>query len=155
MKKLLLALLSLALLLGLSACGTKDDSANTPSTKGEALVELFKSLDTSASLEDIASQISEKQNTGVDLNMIMPVETGWLNGFSSDVLGFDEGYVVSPMMSQPYIVYLFKTADSKALIAELEEKHDLRWNICTSADEMVTAEKDGIVFFAMVNNSEE
>ncbi len=79
----------------------------------------------------------------------MPVEPGYLNGFDSEVEGFAEGTMFGPWIgSIPFIGYVFTVADASAIdafMATLKDKADLRWNICTSADELqVTAIGDKV-----------
>ena len=83
------------------------------------------------------------------------VEPGWLSGFSEDVTGFTKGVVVAPIIgSIPYIAYVFESEDPEALLKELDEKHNMRWNICTEADEKVSAIKGNLVFYIMCSNEE-
>lgn len=71
----------------------------------------------------------------------MPVEEGLLNGFgNAEIKGFKKGVMFAPMIgSMPFIGYVFEVKSEKAgktLIKNLKKNADLRWNVCTSADEM-------------------
>ena len=59
----------------------------------------------------------------------------------------------APMIGTiPFIGYVFTLSDASqasSLIATLKANADLRWNICTSADEMVAGSSGNKVFFVM------
>ena len=84
----------------------------------------------------------------------MPVEEGLLSGFdNTEIKGFKSGAVFMPMIgSIPFIGYVFELenqADIPAFISTLKESANLRWNICVTADEMVTGSVGNKVFFVM------
>lgn len=83
----------------------------------------------------------------------MAVEPGFLNGFSAEIEGFAEGAMFSPMIgSIPFVGYIFNLeegADTAAFMETLKSNADLRWNICTQADEMVCEAEGQTVFFVM------
>lgn len=81
----------------------------------------------------------------------VPVEPGFLNGFSSEITGFSKGVMFGPNIGTiPFIGYLFEVdTDVNAFIQTLKDNADLRWNICTSADEMVVDSIGNTVFFLM------
>ena len=58
-----------------------------------------------------------------------------------------------PMIgSIPFIGYVFELKDEtdvNQFISTLKSNADLRWNICTEADEMVVCSVDKKVFFVM------
>ncbi len=84
----------------------------------------------------------------------MNVEPGLLNGFSNEeITGFVEAAIFAPMIgSIPFVGYVFRVdegTDAQAFADSLEEKGNLSWNICTTADELVTAVSGSLVFFVM------
>lgn len=85
----------------------------------------------------IASEIgadSVLSDISVETDTVNP---GYLNGFDGDILNFTEGAVIMPFISSiPFVAYVFKANDTTALFNELSEKVNLRWNVCTEADEM-------------------
>ena len=85
--------------------------------------------------------------------MTMPVEEGYLNGFSEEITGFEEGANFGPVIGTiPFVGYVFKLsadADVDSFMNTLKEKSDLNWNICTSADEKVCTSEGTTVFFTM------
>ncbi len=84
---------------------------------------------------------------------VTSIEEGWLPGFSEDITGFTEGYTFGPIVSTiPFIGYVFEL-DSKDSVdtftEDLQNKANLRWNVCTEADEMIITSYDNVVFFVM------
>ena len=84
----------------------------------------------------------------------MEVEEGVLSGFDNyEVKGFKSGAVFMPMIgSIPFIGYVFELADGVSasdFVSNLKANANLRWNICVTADEMVTATSGNKVFFVM------
>lgn len=151
MKKLMTTLLCLLLL---ASCGTKQDDIPETSSEGTKQLKVFEKASESES--DIFKIGEALTKTDPELSLEMAeVEPGWLNGFSEDVTGFTKGVVVAPIIgSIPYVAYVFESEDPEALLKELDEKHNMRWNICTEADEKVSAIKGNLVFYIMCSNEE-
>ena len=151
MKKLMTTLLCLLLL---ASCGTKQDDIPETSSEGTKQLKVFEKASESES--DIFKIGEALTKTDPELSLEMAeVEPGWLNGFSEDVTGFAKGVVVAPIIgSIPYVAYVFESEDPEALLKELDEKHNMRWNICTEADEKVSAIKGNLVFYIMCSNEE-
>lgn len=90
--------------------------------------------------------------------MVAAVEPGLLNGFdNTEITGFEEGVVFSPMIGTiPFVGYVFtlaEDADMDAFVATLTESANMRWNVCTEADQMITETVGNKVFFLMCPNS--
>ena len=49
----------------------------------------------------------------------------------------------------PFVAYIFEVDNPKEFASTLKEQANLRWNICTEADEMQTSIVDNYVFFVM------
>lgn len=86
------------------------------------------------------------------------VEPGFLTGFdNTEITGFKEGAMFAPMIGTiPFVGYVFTLEDStnaSSFISTLKSSANLRWNICTSADEMVTGTAGNKVFFVMCPKS--
>lgn len=125
-------------------------------TKGETLKKDFEaSVGSYADINALVEHLVENEVCEF-MPAVMDVEEGFLNGFSAEINGFSKGVMFGPMIgSIPFIGYVFETEDADALVATLKANADLRWNICTSADEMVVTVKDNKVFFVMCSNAEE
>lgn len=135
---------------------TKPESPSQPEesdTVGLTLLSAFKSQSNSQDAYTIAKNLIS--------NPIIPfpgdavaVEPGLLPGFdNAEITGFKEGAMFAPMIGTiPFVGYVFTLesgVNSSDFIATLKASANLRWNICTSADEMVTGSSGDKVFFVM------
>ena len=88
----------------------------------------------------------------------MPVEPGVLMGFdNAEITGFSEGVMFSPMIGTlPFVGYVFVLEDGtdvESFIKTLEENANLRWNICTEAEEIVTGYVEGFDEWIMADDA--
>lgn len=179
MKKAVSMLLVLAMLCALCGCGKEKDAgapasseetatvrpegeepAETPggagseTTNGQTLLADFRARTDGGA--PTAAELAE----GIIGNEIIPfdgttaeVEPGFLPGFTEEITGFAEGCSFGPMIGTiPFVGYIFQLedgADVDAFMQNLKDKADLRWNICTAADEMVCDAAGNTVFFVM------
>lgn len=155
MKKLVSLFLAMTMALSLLACGggAKEEA---PTTVGGILAADFK-----AKVEENASLSAQELADALVTNEIipfagaaMPVEQGWLMGFGeAEITGFSEGVMFAPMIGTiPFIGYVFTLEDGtdvEGFVTTLKDNADLRWNICTEAEEMVTETVGNKVFFVM------
>ncbi len=138
---------------------TPETDTETSKTVGQALLSGFKS---GASNSASALSIAEALVTNEVLAPIgcgaMPVEEGYLTGFdNTEIKGFSEGAMFAPMIGTiPFVGYVFTLAEgtnASDFINTLKNAANLRWNICTSADEMVSGNVGNKVFFVMCPTS--
>ena len=161
MKRIFALSLALLLILALAACGGEKTGPGALTEPGEdaTLAEILEyDFQTRAAggetdLTALAEGILSNEEINFD-GLTMPVEPGLLMGFgNTEITGFDEGVMFGPVISTtPFVGYLFHldgSVDDDAFMEKLESSADLRWNICTSADEMLSSEKSDIVFFVM------
>lgn len=122
-------------------------------TKGAQLCTEFATrASKSDDIEAIAEELCSADISGYDC-LTMPVEEGFLNGFSSEIKGFNKGVMFSPSIgSIPFVAYIFETEDTEALKKTLLDNADPRWNICTEADETFAGVYKNYVFFVMLPN---
>lgn len=174
MKKVLIFLMAAVMMISFAACAkTPADEENTTEadiqlnieetseaavagdTVAQALAAEFKTI---AATETDAQAIADKLASSAVVSAIgpatMPVEAGLLNGFdNAEITGFDAGVMFAPMIGTiPFIGYVFTLADGAdvdAFVKTLEDNANLRWNICTEADEMVAVAEGNTVFFVM------
>ncbi len=149
--KLLLLALSAVFIFTLSGCNKSDK--NEPTTIAQSVVSDFqKKMKSSenSSTEVIANELLKNQILSFASGAV-PVEPGYLNGFSEEINGFTEGAMFGPIIgSIPFVGYVFRVDENQeAFIQMLKEKADLRWNICTQADEMVTSTYKNTILFVM------
>ena len=106
-----------------------------------------------ATAEELANKIMEHESIQF-MPMVAPIEEGFLSGFDNyEVKGFETGYFFGPGMGTiPFAGYIFTLADGadvEAFKAGLKDNANLRWNICTAAEEMVCENVGNTVFFLM------
>ncbi|MBR5535650.1 MAG: hypothetical protein IKU60_03280 [Clostridia bacterium] len=152
MKRLVTLLLVLIMALSLAACGGNKDEAKDL-TVAETLLKDFEERAESEDVQTIADGLLANEVIQF-MGGSMSVEPGFLTGFGEyEVKGFSEGVMFSPMIGTiPFVGYVFdleEGVDADEFIASLEENADLRWNICTEAEEMVSGKKGDKVFFVM------
>ncbi len=154
MKKILAVLLALILVLGTVACGSKDGGSEVkePETVGEHLLAAFHE-NPDGSAQEIADRLIAHEIIPFD-GATMPVEPGLLMGFNNaDIIGFEEGVMFAPMVGTiPFLGYVFvmeEGEDVDAFVEELKNSADLRWNICTEAEELTVEAVGDTVFFLM------
>lgn len=83
--------------------------------------------------------------------MVESIPEEFMPGFKNSVKGFSEGAMMVPVISsQPFIVYMFKTADAPKLMEDLKEQADMRWNICTEATVLMCEAYEDVVLFGML-----
>lgn len=150
MKKFIALLLCVFFLMSLVACGKKD------ATTGNALADDFVTRveeNENISAQELADAISKHESLSFEVAS-MPVEPGLLMGFgNTEITGFSEGVMFAPMVgSIPFLGYIFTLEEDKdvdAFVELLEQNADLRWNICTEAEETVITSVGKKVFFLM------
>ena len=176
MKKFIAILMSLVMVLAFAACSKTpvteetsteadvqveveetSEAAVSGETVAQALVAEFKAL---AATETDAQAIADKLAASAAVAAIGPaameleLEENYLSGFDNyEVNGFEKVVMVAPMMGTiPFVSYVFELAegtDAAAFVQGLEDNANLRWNICTQADEMASATEGNLVFFVM------
>ena len=133
-----------------------DNTEELAQSVGQTLLARFEEI-VNENPELTAEEIAAKMLEGDIVPfapMTMPIEEGLLSGFDeNEITGFSEGAMFSPMIGTiPFMGYIFtlpEDADVQSFITTLEESANLRWNICTEADEMVTGNVDTKIFFLM------
>ena len=133
------------------ATETPDEPATTEGTVGETLLATFKANSTGTA-QEIADLIMSNPIIPF-MPATMPIEGTELSGFNAEITGFEECVMFGPMIGTiPFIGYIFtlaEGADVEAFKTTLSDNANLRWNICTSAEEMVVESEGNTVFFLM------
>ena len=169
MKKFLTLLaLCVVLILTLTACGCSDapaqESGDVPVVEGDTLSadlanEVLYLVDTAE--DPTAQTLAEDFLAVAELPfeaMVLPVEPGLLTGFGNvEITGFSQGVMFGPSISTiPFLGYVFQLeegTDGAQFCQTLQEYCDLRWNICTEAEEVIAVEGGCCVFFLMCPSS--
>ncbi len=133
---------------------TAKPESEAPKTVGNILLKDFKAKAASASSALSLAEALIKNEIIPFMGGAMEVEQGLLQGFdNAEIKGFKEGAVFMPMIGTiPFIGYVFTLedgTDASSFIANLKANANLRWNICTTADEMVAGSVGNKVFFVM------
>ena len=146
-KLLLCGLLSVTMLAGCS------NNADEPTTVGGIMHKEFTEVVEGKTALEIAEALATSESLPF-MGGAMAIEEGFLSGFDNyEVKGFTEGAMFGPMMGTiPFVGYIFtleEGADVEAFKTSLKDNANLRWNICTTAEEMTVENEGNIVFFLM------
>lgn len=102
--------------------------------------------------EEIATELAANEAI-LFMSGAMPVEAGFLSGFSDEITGFESATMFGPMMgSIAFVGYVFELADGEdveAFKTKLNDLADPRWQICVAAEETVCESVGNLVFFVM------
>ena len=157
MKRIIALILTLCMVFALAACSSegKEDGekAERPDTLGNALLTDFeerKEANADITAQELADGIITNEKI-LFAPTTMPVEPGFLSGFSNEITGFSEGVMFAPMIgSIAFVGYIFEVdGDVDAFMENLKSNADLRWNICVEAEETVVGNVGNTVFFVM------
>lgn len=166
MKKVIAIVLALVVVIGLVACATtagNNDETTTLAdetttagtvTAAATFVEAFKAeaAKEGATANAIATALSTNETVAF-MPMVQDMEAGYLAGFDADITGFKACTAFMPMIGTiPFVSYVFELeadADADAFITTLKDNANLRWNICTAAEEMLVEKVGNFVFFVM------
>lgn len=133
------------------------DSSENGETVGQTLLKAFqeemKQTDTAPTAAELAQTLIS--NPIIEFfGESGTIEEGLLTGFgNTEITGFQEGAIFAPSISTiPFIGYIFvldENADVDVFTSTLKENANLRWNICTEAEELIVESVDHTVFFLM------
>lgn len=153
MKRIFAFLVAVMMIMSLCACG--EEPRPTYGAVGEPLVVSFEE-NADKSAQEIADLLLTNPNLGF-MGATMAVEEGALNGFgNAEITGFKEGVMFGPAIGTiPFIGYVFtldEDTNVKKFKENLEENADLRWNVCTEADELIVESEGDKVIVIMTPN---
>ena len=154
MKKLTSLALAIIMMFSLAACGGKEDDNKTVSASLVAEFTEIVKENGNLTTEEIAGKLAQNKAVEAISPMAMPIEPGFLMGFDNvEVTEFKSGAMFAPMIGTiPFIGYVFELeegADAEAFGKALESAANLRWNICSEADEMAWEAEGNKVVFVM------
>ena len=163
MKKVIAIVLALVVVIGLVACATVGGNDETTTleettagatTVASTFAAAFKAeaAKEGATANTIATALSTNELVAF-MPMVQDMEAGYLAGFDADITGFKACTAFMPMIGTiPFVSYVFELeadADKDAFVATLKDNANLRWNICTAAEEMVAETEGNFVYFIM------
>lgn len=101
-------------------------------------------------IEKVAKKIAENEVLEISVDVSQIKKGDYISGFQKEITDFKNAYVIRPMIGTiPFIAYIFEVRNANEFAEELKSNADLRWNICTEADEMHTVVNGDYVFFIM------
>ncbi len=164
MKKVIAIVLALVVVIGLVACATTagndetttltEETTAAATTVAATFTAAFKAeaVKEGATANAIATALSTNETVAF-MPMVQDMEAGYLAGFDADITGFKACTAFMPMIGTiPFVSYVFELeadADADAFITTLKDNANLRWNICTAAEEMLVETEGNFVFFIM------
>ena len=158
MKKFIALLLAAVMVLSLAACGNtgSEEEMKEPETVGEFICQDFWA-NSEGSAQEVADRLIQNEILPFEA-VTMPVEPGLLTGFdNAEITGFSEGVMFAPMMGTiPFVGYVFvleEGVDVTGFVETLGDNANLRWNICTEAEEMIVEAEGNNVLFLMCPKS--
>lgn len=180
MKKILALFLAMMLMLSAVACGNTEtengDTENggggdtgsaivTPAvddnTMGANIWNFFKTTleaTPDKTPEELATILIENTEIIPYMCGAMSVQPGLLTGFDNyKVTGFKKGAVFMPNIGTiPFVGYVFQLADNteaEAFLKKLSDNCNLRWNICSEAEQVVAGAYGNMALFVMCPKS--
>lgn len=160
MKKFKLILVTITLIFSaclISGCSqnkeVKEDTNQKEEKKSVAgvLTQQFKDeIKSENDIQKVATSIAKNKVLPIEVDVSVLGKEDYISGFQTEIKGFDQAVVIRPMIgSIPFIAYIFEIEDADGFSKKLKSNADLRWNICTEADDMEVAVVDHYVFFVM------
>ena len=143
MKKLFTVLLcGLIAMSLLSGCGSKTNE-DTPNTGDDQTTTDTSTADT------VGAALLNGFNEYVKANPEATAMDIANNAITNSVIPAELSLMTMEMEFVGYIFTLPADADVQAFMDSLTQNANLRWNVCTSADEMTVSHVDNTVFFLM------
>lgn len=160
MNKIKLIITVIAVVIGLcliTSCAKVENVNNNQEGKdGEKSVvtilsEQFKEeIKNEKNIEKVANKIAQNEILQISTDVAVLKKSDYISGFQTEIKGFDKVVAIRPMISTiPFLAYIFEVKEADAFAENLKKNADLRWNICTEADDLEVSVVDKYVFFVM------
>lgn len=155
MKKIKVCLILIIMIVGISlitGCGNKKtNKPEEPNTVATKLSKQFESLvKKEKNIETVAQELSKSEVIVPEVQTYEIKNGDYIAGFKEEIKGYKNAIGIAPMINTiPMIAYIFEVEEPEKFAEFLEENADLRWNICTEADEMKVTVVDNYIFFIM------
>ena len=150
--KILFLLILCSLTLIITGCTNKENNneEENKTVASQLVAEFKKEIAKSKDIKEVADKISES-NIIVPTTVVTEItEDDYLAGFNEEIKEFKKAVSIAPMIGTiPFVAYIFEVDNPEEFTSNLKEQANLRWNICTEADEMQTSIVDNYVFFVM------
>ncbi len=122
---------------------------------GQYILEDFKNLiaeNPDIDTDELATQLLENESI-LFFGMTSEVEEGALQGFTTDITGFDSGAMFGPAMSSiAFIGYVFEVYDDTDInefMETLKNNSNPAWQVCVEAEETICEAVGDKVLFIM------
>lgn len=152
-KNLLLIIVLIGGLFVLTGCGKKEKVKENVEDKSVAgiLTNQFKEeMKKSDDPLEVAKKISENESIAIAVDVVELKDGDYVDGFDKEIKGYKKAYAIKSMIgSIPFIAYIFEVDNAGDFEKELNDNANLRWNVCTEADNKSSAIVDNYVFFVM------
>lgn len=155
-KTLTLILVILSLTLIITGCGKKEDNntKNDNTVAANLVLEFEKEMPKSKNIKEVADKLIKTNIITPHVEYLEMKEGDYLAGFKEEIKGYKSAVIIAPTISTiPFIAYIFEVDNPNEFANNLKEQANLRWNICTEADEMKVSVVDNYVFFVMSPNN--
>lgn len=162
MKKFKLGLMIIAVIFSaclLTGCGNSDknDDSKKEEEKTVALIlaEQFKeTMKSTSDIQEVARKLTQNDIMEIAINVETLGKEDYISGFKTEIKDFKQAVAIRPMIGTiPFVAYIFEADNAEEFAENLRSNADLRWNICTEADNLEIAIVDNYVFFVMAPKS--
>ena len=129
----------------------KQEEKQEEKTVATTLGEQFESeIKNEKNIEKVAKKIADNEVLEISVDVSQIKKGDYISGFQKEIKDFKNAYVIRPMIGTiPFVAYIFEVENANEFAEELKSNADLRWNICTEADEMNAVVSGDYVFFVM------
>ncbi len=152
-KSLLLIIAVIGGLFVLSGCVKKEEAKpkEEDTRVASILTNQFKEeMKKSKDASEVAKKISENESIAVAVDVVELKKGDYVQGFDKEIKGYQKAYAIMPAISSiPFIAYIFEVDNAEDFAKYLNDNANLRWNVCTEADNKASAVVDKYVFFVM------
>lgn len=157
-KSLLLIIVIIGGLFFLSGCKKEEEvkpkQKEDTSVAGVLTSQFKEEMKESDDASEVAKKISENEIIATTVTVVELKKGDYVDGFDKEIKGYKKAYAIKPMIgSIPFVAYIFEVDNAKDFEKELNDNANLRWNICTEADNKASAIVGNYVFFVMAPES--
>lgn len=146
--------LSVGILTGCTNSEVKEEKQEEKQEEKTVAITLGKQFESEIKkendIEKVAKKIAENDILEISVDVSQIKKGDYISGFQKEINDYKNAYVIRPMIGTiPFIAYIFEVENADDFAEDLKSNADLRWNICTEADEMHTVVSKDYVFFIM------
>lgn len=156
--KLVLIIISLVLsLCSITGCKKNQEISNKENqeiekeTVASTLAKQFKEeIKDEKDILKVANNISKNEIMAISTEVITIENNNYISGFQTEIKDYNKAVSIVPIIGTiPFVAYIFEVENAESFAENLRSNANLRWNICTEADNMEIAIENNYVFFVM------